>query len=205
MTGLFILRFCPIYKIMMRRYFRKAFAPIVIAAHLALSPNAFAIKEDIILDDLFATLQEVQDQGDVARIVAEIWSRWSTHPEDESITSRLNRGVTMMNQGDYVHAEALFTDIIALDPDFAEAWNKRATLYYIQGNLAASRADIAQTLALEPRHFGALAGLGLIELSYGRYDEALRAYEQAAAVNPHMAQANEMIKSLREKLRGIAL
>ena len=205
MKGLFISRFCPIFKNMMKRYFRKALAPIVIAAHLAMAPNAFAVKEDIILDDLFATLQEVQDQGDVARIVSEIWSRWSTHPDDESITSRLNRGVTMMNQGDYVHAEALFTDIIALDPDFAEAWNKRATLYYIQGNLAASRADIAQTLAIEPRHFGALAGLGLIELHLGNDEAALQAYQAAIDINPHMSEVTGIIEKLQEKLRGLAL
>ena len=111
----------------------------------------------------------------------------------------------MMQQGDYIHAEGLFSDVIEKDPTFAEAWNKRATLYYIQGRLDESRADIAQTLRLEPRHFGALSGLGLIEVSLGNYETALRAYEQAALVNPHMPQANEMIKSLSEKLRGLAL
>jgi tetratricopeptide (TPR) repeat protein len=160
---------------------------------------------DIVLDELFISLKEVDDAGDVQRITAEIWSRWSTHPTEESLTRRLFRGVSMMNQGDYFHAEGIFSDIIDQDPSFAEAWNKRATLYYIQGRLADSRFDIAQTLNLEPRHFGALAGLGLIEMSAGNFEQALRAYEQAADVNPHMAQANQMIKSLTEKLRGIAL
>ena len=189
----------------MRRYLRTIIASALLIAHLGASQAVLAQQETPILDGLFASLQQAQDAGDAARITSEIWTRWSTHPSDDTITARLNRGVTMMNQGDYVHAEALFTDIIAEDPLFAEAWNKRATLYYIQGKQDASRYDIAQTLILEPRHFGALSGLGMIELSAGNYAQALRAYEQAVAVNPHMMQANEIIENLKEKLRGIAL
>ena len=189
----------------MRKIAKHLTASILLATQLGYGNFAMAQPQDIILDDLFITLQEIDDQGDAARIVSEIWARWSTHPEEESITSRLNRGVDMMNQGDFVHAEALFTDIITQDPTFAEAWNKRATLYYFQGKLDLSRSDIAQTLLLEPRHFGALSGLGMIELSLGNYEQALRAYQQAVAINPHMPQADDIIESLREKLRGIAL
>lgn len=189
----------------MRRLLRTIIATILLLGHLGFSQAVISEESTPILDGLFASLQEVQDAGDAARITSEIWARWSTHPSDDTITARLNRGVTMMNQGDFVHAEAIFTDIINEDPLFPEAWNKRATLYYIQGKSDASRYDIAQTLILEPRHFGALSGLGLLELSAGNYDKALRAYEQAVAVNPHMGQANEMIESLTEKLRGIAL
>ncbi|MGC6517442.1 MAG: tetratricopeptide repeat protein [Candidatus Puniceispirillaceae bacterium] len=164
-----------------------------------------ADSRDIVLDGLFTSLQETNDAGDAMRLVSEIWSRWATHPTDDSLTNRLGRGIEMMNQGDFVHAEAIFTDIITEDPNFAEAWNRRATLYYIQGELSKSRADIANTLALEPRHFGALSGLGMIEYALGNYEGALRAYEQAVEVNPHMARADQMIKDLSEKLRGMAL
>ncbi len=187
----------------MRQFLRHIAISTMLVTSLGLSMPVFAEKmicrQMMVLDNLFTSLQELDDQGDVSRIVAEIWTRWSTHPSEQSITARLNRGVAMMNQGDYVHAEGLFSDIIAEDPNFAEAWNKRATLYYIQGKFAESRYDIAQTLIREPRHFGALSGLGLIELSSGNYEAALRAYEQAAEVNPHMTQANEMIKTLNEK------
>ena len=189
----------------MKRFLTTIIVRALLVAHLGLSSTVMADEGTPILDGLFASLQQAQDAGDAARITSEIWTRWSTHPSDETITARLNRGVTMMNQGDFVHAEALFSDIIAEDPSFPEAWNKRATLYYIQGKRDASRYDIAQTLILEPRHFGALSGLGMIELSAGNYAQALRAYEEAVAVNPHMAQANEMIETLKEKLRGIAL
>lgn len=189
----------------MRELLRTIITTSFLMGQVGLSSAVLADDKTPILDGLFLSLQQVQDAGDAARITSEIWTRWSIHPSDETITARLNRGVTMMNQGDFVHAEALFTDIIEKDPLFAEAWNKRATLYYIQGKSNASRRDIAQTLLLEPRHFGALSGLGLIELSAGNYEAALRAYEQALTVNPHMGQAAEMIKTLEEKLRGIAL
>lgn len=171
----------------------------------SLNSNAIAGADDILLDGLFSSLQVAKDAGDIERLTAEIWSRWATHPSEEQLTARLARGVTMMNQGDYVHAEGIFSDIIETDPDFAEAWNRRATLYYVTGRYGQSRADIARTLALEPRHFGALAGLAMIEMSAQNFDGALKAYEAAAAVNPHMPHVNEMIKNLTEKLRGLAL
>ena len=189
----------------MRYFLRHTILAASLALGLILSPLSGALSADAVLDSLFSSLQEITDKGDANRIVSEIWTRWSTHPTQESLTTRLIRGASMMNQGDYVHAEAIFSNIITEDPSFAEAWNKRATLFYIQGKIAQSRADIAQTLALEPRHFGALAGLGMIELSAGNLEAALRAYEQAVAVNPHMQNANDIIKELSEKLRGIAL
>ena len=172
---------------------------------MMITPPATATSEDIVLDGLFSSLQQTQDAGDIQRLTSEIWSRWATHPTKDQLTRRLARGVRMMNQGDYIHAEGIFSDIIAADPEFAEAWNRRATLYYITGRYGQSRADIARTLELEPRHFGALAGLAMIELSAENFERALQAYEAAAAVNPHMPQVNEMIKNLTEKLRGIAL
>ena len=164
-----------------------------------------ADQNDPTLSILFDNLRELKDPGDINRITSEIWSRWSTHPTNEALTKRLNRGVIMMNQGDYVHAEALFSDIIDDDPLFSEAWNKRATLYFITGNLQKSRADIAQTLAVEPRHFGALAGLGLVELHLGNDEAALRAYQAAIEINPHMKDVIEIIDNLQEKLQGLAL
>ena len=166
---------------------------------------AHADQSDPTLAILFDNLKELTDPGDVNRITSEIWSRWSTHATNDVLTKRLNRGVIMMNQGDYVHAEALFSDIIEDDPLFSEAWNKRATLYFVTGDLQKSRADIAQTLAIEPRHFGALAGLGLVELHLGNDEAALRAYQAAIEINPHMTDVSEIIDQLQEKLRGLAL
>ena len=160
---------------------------------------------DPALDVLFDDLRNVSDPADIDRVVAAIWSKWSTHPTEEGLTERLGRGLIMMNQGDFVNAEMLFTDVIEADPTFAEAWNKRATLYFLIGNFDASRNDIAQTLAIEPRHFGALAGLGLIELHLENYELSLRAYEKAQQINPHLRDVNSIIDMLTERLRGLAL
>lgn len=177
--------------------------PSLIAISLAGAAPAMA--DDLVLDSLFSSLQEVEDAGDANRLISEIWARWSTHPTQDSLTNRLRRGTSMMNQGDYVHAELLFSNIISEDPEFAEAYNKRATLFYIQGKLSQSKSDIAQTLALEPRHFGALAGLGMIEMAQGNLAAAKQAYEEALAVNPHMLNAVQIVRELDEKLQGLAL
>lgn len=187
---------------------RRKTALVMLAALLTMSqpyPMASADQSDPTLAILFDNLKELSDPGDINRITSEIWSRWSTHATNEALTKRLNRGVIMMNQGDYVHAEALFTDIIEDDPAFSEAWNKRATLYFLTGRFDKSRGDIAQTLAIEPRHFGALAGLGLIELHLGNDEAALRAYQAAIDINPHMSEVTDIIKKLQENLRGLAL
>ena len=187
---------------------RRKTALVMLAALLTIGQPysmANADQSDPTLAILFDNLKELSDPGDINRITSEIWSRWSTHATNDALTKRLNRGVIMMNQGDYVHAEALFTDIIEDDPAFSEAWNKRATLYFLTGRFDKSRGDIAQTLAIEPRHFGALAGLGLIELHLGNDEAALRAYQAAIEINPHMSEVTDIIEKLQENLRGLAL
>lgn len=189
----------------MRQFLRHGIIASALALSLSAAPAAWGDQTDPVLPSLFQDLQTVTEPGDIQRITAEIWQRWSTHPTEETLTARLTRGVTMMNQGDYIHAEGIFTDIIAEDPNFAEAWNRRATLYFIMGQFGKSRADIAQTLAIEPRHFGALAGLGLIEMHLQNYEAALLAYEEAAAIHPHMGEVNDIIVRLQDKVRGLAL
>jgi tetratricopeptide (TPR) repeat protein len=95
-----------------------------------------------------------------------------------------------------------FNRLIARSPDFAEAWNRRATLHYLMGNDAASIKDIEQTLALEPRHFGALSGLGLIMMRNQRPGVALRSFEAALELHPHLPAARAHLEPLRELLEG---
>ena len=91
---------------------------------------------------------------------------------------------------------------MALEPDFAEAWNKRATVHYLMGDYVASVHDIQQTLALERRHFGALSGLGMIYEAIGRPSAALRSFEAALAINPHLDATRQRIEELRRELEG---
>jgi tetratricopeptide (TPR) repeat protein len=107
-----------------------------------------------------------------------------------------------MSGQDLDDALAAFDELVRLAPDFAEGWNKRATLHYLMGNLSASLADIDRTLKLEPRHFGALSGRGLVYLALGREEPALAAFDAALAIYPNLQGRDTHIKKLREKLRG---
>jgi tetratricopeptide (TPR) repeat protein len=92
--------------------------------------------------------------------------------------------------------------VIKLRPDYTEAWNRRATLYYLKNDYVHSMQDIQQVLIREPRHFGALVGLGMIMQEVGDDKRALEAFRKALAVNPHLEKVPDMVKSLTEKVEG---
>ncbi|MCX8231116.1 MAG: tetratricopeptide repeat protein, partial [Alphaproteobacteria bacterium] len=128
-----------------------------------------------------------------------IWTLWfeSGSPDIDRL---IEAGNDAMGAGRYGDALARFTRVIERDPAFAEGWNRRATLYYLMGNFDASVLDIQETLAREPRHFGALSGLGLINSALERWDSAVKAYEAALRVNPFLPGAKKNVEDLRKKL-----
>ena len=135
-------------------------------------------------------------------IERKIWSIWSQHSLDAEINLRFRRGVLLMNAGRLDQAIRVFSTILEADPTFAEAWNKRATLFYLTGDLAGSVRDIERTLALEPRHFGALSGLGLIYKKIESVDGAIKAFSAALEINPHMPRIVEHLDALQELKAG---
>jgi tetratricopeptide (TPR) repeat protein len=96
----------------------------------------------------------------------------------------------------------LLDALIRLKPDYVEAWNRRATLYYLKNDYEHSIQDIQQVLSREPRHFGALAGLGMIMQDLGDEKRALEAFRKALAINPYLEKVPDMVKSLTEKVEG---
>ena len=128
-----------------------------------------------------------------------LWAIWS-HSGDAGIDERLARGVEEMQAGDHVAAIATFSEVIRLKPDFAEGWNKRATVYYLAGEYEKSIADCAEVLKRNPGHFGALAGLGEIYVQLERYEEALGWFRRALQVNPNMIAVEFNIKSIEQLL-----
>ncbi len=112
----------------------------------------------------------------------------------------MRQGIVAMNSRDYSSALEAFNAVIREAPDFAEGWNKRATLYWLMGELQKSIDDIERTLALEPRHFGALSGLGMIRKKQERPAEAIQAYKRALEIYPTMPNATDQIKALEEQL-----
>ena len=113
----------------------------------------------------------------------------------------MTTGVRAMTAGRLRQAERIFDEIISKAPDFAEGWNKRATVLYFLRQYDKSAADVRQTLLLEPRHFGAAAGLGLIFLSLNYPKSALEAFQKALEINPHLTGPKMQIKRLQEYLQ----
>lgn len=165
---------------------------------------AAADQTDGRLDLLFATLQKTQRPVLVQATQDMIWAIW-TQSDDEGVQSLMNEGLAAMGANRLDVALSLFDQIVAQAPDFAEGWNKRATVHFMLGNLLQSITDVEETLALEPRHFGALSGLGQIYLLLGDESGALNAFEQALAMHPHLGGARAAVDALLPKVRGRAL
>lgn len=171
-------------------------------AVLLLSPfGAAAGQEDARLDQLFARLKAAPSAREAQAIEQSIWSLW-TRSGKEKVDAEMAVGALAMAVGEYKAALRSFDAVVKMAPDFAEGWNKRATVEYLLGDLDASVGDIERTLALEPRHFGALSGLGLIYLAIGKERAAIRAFEGALAIHPNLSGARARIKRLRRKLEG---
>ena len=168
---------------------------------LAYAP-ANADQTDPKLDKLFAALQTSLSNANAASLEREIWAIWTRYPDDQAINRQMDRAIKMMNAGRLDDAEAMFSAIISRKPAFAEAWNKRATVRFFRGDDAGSANDILQVIQLEPRHFGALSGLGMIKVRAGDLQGALQAYRAAQRINPFLPNIEVIIDKLGQKLNG---
>ena len=153
------------------------------------------------LDFLFGALKAAPDEASAKHVEARIWALWLQTPSDATALLMMRAKAAMDAQQMDV-ALKLLDATIKLRPDYVEAWNRRATLYYLKSDYARSLADIQQVLVREPRHFGALAGLGMIMQDIGDDKRALDAFRGALAINPYLDKVPEMIKSLSEKVEG---
>jgi tetratricopeptide (TPR) repeat protein len=153
------------------------------------------------LDFLFGALKVAPDETSAKHVEARIWAQWLQTPSDTAALLMMRAKAAMdAHQTDV--ALKLLDALIKLRPDYIEAWNRRATLYYLRNDYAHSLQDIEQVLIREPRHFGALAGLGMIMQDLGDDKRALDAFRKALAVNPHMDKVPELVKTLSEKVEG---
>ncbi len=181
-------------------------AAIIITLALGFGGNVSkADQNDPRLPKLFESLKNATDARTAQVTASDIWRIWSEKPDDKRIAELLRQGTEQMNAGHLRKAEKLFTSVINADPNFAEAWNKRATVYFLMGAYDLSKKDIAQTIAREPQHFGAWSGLGLVETHIGNYDAALKAYEKAARIHPFLEGYENMVEKLRKLAKGTPL
>ena len=166
---------------------------------------AGADQNDPRLDQLFADLQKPLSTAAVEEIETKIWAYWTSFPDDESVENTMAKAAQLMHAGRLQSAEHILSRIIDRAPDFSEAWNKRATVRFMIGNHGGSTNDIAKVLQLEPRHFGALSGLGMIHMRAGNWESALKSYEAAFAIHPYLSNIKTLIDDLTQRLKGQAL
>ncbi len=161
------------------------------------------------LDKLFVGLKNTKDLSSAQVIENEIWEIWSIHPSDDRrgfrLTELLIQGTRLMNMRELNKAYELFTQIIATEPDWYEAWNKRATVLYLMNRYQSSLDDIKITLTLEPRHFGALSGQALNYIELKQYEKAIQSYKEAQKIYPLLDSATKMIPELQGLINDQAI
>jgi tetratricopeptide (TPR) repeat protein len=189
----------------MRRYLLACVA-VFVALALAepdnsglLSP-AFADQKDERLPDLFTQLKQAPDADTATAIEQKIWRIWFESGSAE-LDALLAEGADAMGSNDFKTALDRFNLIIKKRPDFAEGWNRRATLYYLMGEYKQSLADIDRTLQLEPRHIGALSGLGLVNTQLDKLEAAEDAYKRVLAISPRNAGAQRSLDAVRAAIK----
>ena len=160
---------------------------------------AAADQTDERLDGLFQTLKTSQDVTALVEAEATIWDIWHESGVEE-VDSMLQEAAELMSTGQLAEAESLYTRVIASVPMFSEGWNRRATVRYYQRNYAGSLEDIEQTLKLEPRHFGAIWGLGMILGAQRDYQRAILAFERLLEIKPNAIDARPRIELLKQEL-----
>src|SRR3954454_8683542 len=153
------------------------------------------------LDFLFGALKAAPDEASAKHVEARIWAIW-LQTRSDTAALLMTRAKAAMDAKQVDVALKLLDALIKLRPEYVEAWNRRATIYYLQNDYTRSLADIEQVLSREPRHFGALAGLGMIMQDLGDDRRALEAFRKALAVNPHLERVPELVKALTEKVEG---
>ena len=156
--------------------------------------------QEIILNNLFDQLGKINNLKSAEIVEKKIWSVWSKHPNDSKLTDRLEFGTELMQYGSYDYALKVFDNILITDPKWSEAWNKRATVYFLMSQFTNSLNDIDKVLNLEPRHFGALSGQARIFIKLQKYEKAIKSIERALEFYPSF-RSGEMIPEIEKLIK----
>jgi tetratricopeptide (TPR) repeat protein len=153
------------------------------------------------LDTLFAALKIAPDEASAKAIEQRIWALWMSAGSD-TCSLLMTRVKVATDAKDYDLALKLLDAVVEIKPGYVEAWNQRATIYYLKHDFGHAIADLREVLVREPRHFGALSGLGMMLQELGDDKDALAAYREALAVDPHLEHIPDVVKTLTEKVEG---
>ena len=156
---------------------------------------------DVRLNQLFEQLKKSNNASIAFEIEINIWNIWSTHPTLDNLTQSLAMGSELMFKGELETAYKSFSTIIESSPDWAEGWNKRATVLYLMSRYQDSLNDIDEVLKRENRHFGALSGQGLVQTKLKNYEKAIKSYKAVQKIYPSIRAANVMIPQLRKLIK----
>ena len=159
----------------------RVFILVILFLNLSYSPS-FAEKK--ILNNLFDQLGDVTNPKTAELLERKIWDIWNEHPNNTELTQKLEFGTELMQYGDYNYALKVFNNVIDSDPEWSEAWNKRATVYFLMSQFTESLSDIDKVLSIEPRHFGALSGQARIYINLKKYEKAIKSIEEALKFHP---------------------
>ena len=163
---------------------RAIFKILIISISLLFASKiALADQNDPRLNNLFKKLNETENQDEIRDLISDIWNIWY-EVDDPKVIEYFEKGIQAMNLRNYPLAIRFFNNLIEEDPNFAEGWNKRATVHFMMGNFDQSMQDIIKTLELEPRHFGALDGMGLIFIHQGQFQQAIDVYDKMLEIFP---------------------
>ena len=168
---------------------------------LFLTISSKANDRDIQLNRLFNELK-INNAALVYGTEQKIWEIWTTHPTDPKLTMELSKGTKLMQGNTLAESIKIFSNLIDLDPSWAEAWNKRATALYLIGDYEGSQKDIDKVLELEDRHFGALAGQGLVNIKLENYEKAIESYKRAQEIYPSMQSPKIMIEQIEQLIKN---
>ena len=164
--------------------------------------SANSEERELELNKLFNQLKNNSNASMAFEVEMKIWNIWSTHPSQEKLTQLLANGSNLMTQHKLNKAYETFSKVISLDPNWAEGWNKRATVLYMLGRHEESQEDINEVLKLEKRHFGALSGQGLVRIELKNYERAINSYKEVQKIYPSMQSPKIMIPQLKELIKS---
>jgi tetratricopeptide (TPR) repeat protein len=177
----------------------KSIAPGLVLFMLAGFFTVYADQTDARLDKLFVTLQNSDNAEELLEAETNIWDIWF-HSGEEEIDNIMERAGVAAQRGNLAYAERLYSEVIDKAPDFSEGWNRRATVRFYSQNFEGSLDDIERTLLLEPRHFGATWGLGMILGIQQDFSGAIVAFERLLKIKPNARDARARIEQLKKKL-----
>ena len=153
-----------------------------------------------ILDDLFNQLKKVNNSKTAELLEKKIWSTWNEHPNNIKLTEKLEFGTELMQYGDYDYALKVFNNILLTDPEWPEAWNKRATTFFLMKRYTKSLSDIEKVLKIESRHFGALSGQARIFIKLKKYEKAIGSLKKAVKIYP-LFKSGELIPQIERLIK----